>query len=1521
MCRKLIFLISLVLVLGSSAHAGLYVWNGSAGDGIWDTILNWTVTDSAWTWPNEEFGGKMVNDDTLGIDILNGEAVSREGDLAIQGAADGSTTGVLTLDNASSLTVEGRLAIGGGDNTLGQIDILGGSTLTISGEGNDLKVVDNDGTLGTLNIVDSTVDIIDDLAIDQGEGYVNISGSSTLNADDFLIADANTSVCYVDISGTTTVNIVDDFKIDEGIGTVTIGDDAVINFGDDCYIPDQDGEGTMTLTGNSVFNVGDDMTIADDANTVGHVIVTGNATLNAPDELYLADEPTAFATLDINGNATVNVGDDLDIGSDGPAICNIGENATVTVADKIYVGENNEFAPFESHLTISGNATVEVAGTFAVVDNAGLTGYMHISGNPTIHTAGNFYMNDDGSDDPNNPMPSTSEVIMDGGTVTVDGYTTFNDDNPGTATFIMNGGSFYSADYLNLSDNLDGTAHLTMNGGEMITGDRLRLGKDDGEDTGQVRIFMNGGLLQAEELSDIMITDTKIIYTGGEIRIRQPFQPDPNDPNTTWGLSKADMQDLIDTGIIEVNDVYSIITIGDYTVLNPKSPLIAKVPSPAVATVDIAFDVNESKLEWIAGETAVTHKVYLSTDETIDESDLVGETKLTSITVDLAAGTNYYWRVDEVEAYTPEPWETWDLDLIGRVEHEGEVWSFTTVHVEAYNPSPSDGATEVSLDAQLSWSPSTDAIMHNVYFGTDKEAVAASDPNDPNTFMGKQMEASFDPGPLELSTTYYWKVDEIGLIEIQAGPLWSFSTEEPPPPPPPPFVQLWAFDPEPEDGAENTTQSPVLAFSPGVLAAEHDVYFGDDPNAVAEADPNTADIYVGRQAETSYEPGDLEWNKTYYWRIDEVNDAEADSPWKGEVWSLTTADYLIIDDSETVLDYDNSVEPYTTEASWDTPADLTADGVTTDLQFRFLGRPALQDSSSVDEPNGIYTVIGSGADIGGSSDQFQYLYRKLKGDGKIIAKVESVQNTDDGAKAGVMIRETLDADSANAMAYITPSGQVGLQHRAAAGKDTESTLSDPNTTAAWVKLIRKGDKIAAQHSLDGETWEDMETSVEIVMKEDVYVGLAVTSHSAGVACEAQFSNVSTTGNVDPVAANQDIGIASNSAEQLYLALEDSAGALGVVIHPNPAATLIDQWWTMKIPLLTFVDAGVDVADANKLYIGVGDVNVDVNDVNNLVVGGTGSIRIDAIRVVKPIVILEPVDVTTPDDNVRSVAAAPAIDPNAVCTGFQTTPLSGETIVTGMTFTTAEDAAECDPIAFELYGSNAGIDGPYNLIASGDIVDFNDPNEWPRLTKNETPISFDNATLYKHYQVLFTAVRGAECAKSAQISDVELIGVTEDVLVDITAPGNTIYGYPTDVDWPSSENPLMALDNDIETNYRHKKGETQPTGFVVTPSNKKVVNRLTITTADDAPERDPVAFEFYGSDDHIYTGPWTLIASGTIDDFNQETAWPRMAKNDTPIVFDNDVAYKHYKLLFTEVRDAESADSMQIAEVELIEALD
>lgn len=112
------------------------------------------------------------------------------------------------------------------------------------------------------------------------------------------------------------------------------------------------------------------------------------------------------------------------------------------------------------------------------------------------------------------------------------------------------------------------------------------------------------------------------------------------------------------------------------------------------------------------------------------------------------------------------------------------------------------------------------------------------------------------------------------------------------------------------------------------------------------------------------------------------------------------------------------------------------------------------------------------------------------------------------------------------------------------------------------------------------------------------------------------------------------------------------------------------------------------------------------------------------------------------------------------TGLRVKPSVGSTVVTGVTFTTANDTSGRDPIAFELYGSNGSIDGPYTLIASRDIVDFAGAEEWSRFTKNATPILLNNATAYSYYQVLFTAIRGPAggSVNSMQIAEVELFGM-------------------------------------------------------------------------------------------------------------------------------------------------------------------
>ena len=128
---------------------------------------------------------------------------------------------------------------------------------------------------------------------------------------------------------------------------------------------------------------------------------------------------------------------------------------------------------------------------------------------------------------------------------------------------------------------------------------------------------------------------------------------------------------------------------------------------------------------------------------------------------------------------------------------------------------------------------------------------------------------------------------------------------------PPCFLQppVRANTPKPDKRAVNIKQNPKLSWTAGDKAAQHDVYFGTDKYAVAEADPTTTGIYRGQQTTTYYIPPEapLEWNTTYYWRIDEVNIYDPESPWKGSVWSFTTADAYIVDDFEGYDTGDNQI--------------------------------------------------------------------------------------------------------------------------------------------------------------------------------------------------------------------------------------------------------------------------------------------------------------------------------------------------------------------------------------------------------------------------------------------------------------------------------------------------------------------------------------------------------------------------------------------------------------------------------------
>ncbi|MCP4454064.1 MAG: hypothetical protein GY809_21605, partial [Planctomycetes bacterium] len=180
----------------------------------------------------------------------------------------------------------------------------------------------------------------------------------------------------------------------------------------------------------------------------------------------------------------------------------------------------------------------------------------------------------------------------------------------------------------------------------------------------------------------------------------------------------------------------------------------AGVVSPADGAIEVA---PTAILEWTSGPTAVTHRVYLSTDATIDEADFLVETADTNTVPALVVGTTYSWRVDEVDADGT---------------HEGNVWTFSVISDQAHFPMPADGDLwRLGVDTELSWTSGSGALTHDVYYSSDKALVDARDPSVASTFW---LMNTFAPTELTPGATYYWAVDEFSGAATVAGPTWSF---------------------------------------------------------------------------------------------------------------------------------------------------------------------------------------------------------------------------------------------------------------------------------------------------------------------------------------------------------------------------------------------------------------------------------------------------------------------------------------------------------------------------------------------------------------------------------------------------------------------------------------------------------------------------------------------------------------------------------------------------------------------------
>ncbi|MGE3512365.1 MAG: phospholipase D-like domain-containing protein, partial [Vicinamibacterales bacterium] len=289
----------------------------------------------------------------------------------------------------------------------------------------------------------------------------------------------------------------------------------------------------------------------------------------------------------------------------------------------------------------------------------------------------------------------------------------------------------------------------------------------------------------------------------------------------------------------------------------------------------------------------------------------------------------------------------------------------------------------------------------------------------------------------------------------------------------------------PLNGSGGLPGGPTLTWARAPFATSYDIYLGSSggtmtrvANVPAVLSSTPPDSYSWTPV-TPLAPG-----TTYQWRVVSRTFATDVNP------ALVAA---------------SSTWSFTTQAS--TGGNPLPSGWST----RDVGATGLAGSAGY--ANGVFTVSGAGADIWGNSDAFRFVYQTLTGDGEIVARVVTQQNTHQYAKAGIMIRQSLAANAAHVILDTVPAPGTEFMTRGATGAATAYLGGTTAGAPRWLRLTRSGTSVAAAVSANGSSWTTVGSAT--LPAGTAYVGLIVSSLNTAQLNTSTFDNVSVNGGTAP----------------------------------------------------------------------------------------------------------------------------------------------------------------------------------------------------------------------------------------------------------------------------------------------------------------------------------------------------------------------------------------------------------------------